>query len=148
MLRATAGNTKNNNPEENFESRAPAKVSPKSIKAARPGDCHSFGICHTVKSQNRAITISVITSGPNARNAGVVAKNARHNSPPQSPPRRLPIAYRANPNSNVTPSMGSLAHQMVLGGSFQRIRNQYPKTHSARYWWKNWLPLKVHEICE
>src|SRR6185437_9654018 len=148
MLRATAGNTKNNKPEENFESRAAAKASQKIINAALPGCCHSFGSCQTVSIQKRAITISVITSGPNARNAGVVAKHARHNSPPQSPPRRLPIAYRANPNSNVTTSMGSRAHQIVLGGSFQRIRNQYPKTHSARYWWKNWLPLKVHEICE
>src|SRR6185437_3510769 len=103
MLRATAGKTKNNNPEENLESKAPAKVSPKIINAALPGCCHSLGSCQTVRTQKSAITISVITSGPNVRNAGVVTKHARHNNPPQFPPSRLPNAYRTNPNSSVTP---------------------------------------------
>src|ERR1019366_3206396 len=72
-LRAKATKTKNNNPEENLERKAPARTSPNLRTVPREGDRHIAGSCQTARTQNSAIAMSVITSGPNARNAGMLA---------------------------------------------------------------------------
>src|SRR5579864_2000233 len=133
MLRATARNTKNKSPEENFESNAPANTNPNRATCARLGECHICGNCQTVSTKNSVTTMSVITSGPNAKKVGVDTYAARHNSPPQTPPSRDPQTYRTQPNINVISSMGTRAQKSVGCGSFQRIRNQWPNTHSPRY---------------
>src|SRR6202166_4497963 len=78
-LRTTATKTKNNNPEENFERKAPARASPNLTTVQREGECHISGSCQTARTQNSAIAMSVITSGPNARNAGMLTKTHKHN---------------------------------------------------------------------
>src|SRR5580692_11030905 len=90
-LRAKAINTKNKSPDENFESKAPANARPNFTILPWAGERHMFGICQTVRTQNKETTTSVTTSGPNAIKAGMVAKAARHNKPPQRPPRRAPV---------------------------------------------------------
>ena len=67
------GKTTNNNPEENFDSSAPANVRPNRNTVLRLVERHISGNCQTVRTQNKAIAISVMTRGPKARNAGVVA---------------------------------------------------------------------------
>src|SRR5713226_2041628 len=86
-LSAKATKTKNNSPEENFERKAPARTSPNLRRPRREGEHHIPGSCQTARTQNKVIAVSVITSGPNARNVGVLAKTQRHNSPP----RHLPV---------------------------------------------------------
>src|SRR5260370_16755461 len=71
-LRATATKTKNNNPEENFERNAPARASPNLMTVQRGGECHISGSCQTARTQNSATAMSVITRGPNAKNAGML----------------------------------------------------------------------------
>lgn len=91
MLKATAGKTKKSSPEENFESNAPAKTSPNLTTSPPLGECHMAGNCQMVSSQNSVTTTSVITSGPKARNAGIVTYAIRHSRPPQAPPNCEPI---------------------------------------------------------
>src|SRR6266853_605403 len=71
--RAKATKTKNNNPEENFERKAPARASPNLRTVWREGEHHISGSCRMARTQNSAIAVSVSTSGPNARNAGMLA---------------------------------------------------------------------------
>src|SRR3981081_3709407 len=89
-LRATAAKTKNNNPEENFERKAPARASPNLMTVQRDGECHISRSSHTARTQNSATVTSVITSGPNARNAGMLTKTHKHKSPPHVSPSREP----------------------------------------------------------
>src|ERR1700746_980323 len=90
-LSANAGKTKNNNPEENFESSAPAKAKPTLMTSPREGLRHMFGSCHTVSTQNNVTARSVMTNGPKARKAGIVVYAARHSKPPQKPPSWVPM---------------------------------------------------------
>src|ERR1700687_3270837 len=72
-LNAKATKTKNSSPEENFERKAPARASPNLRTVWREGERHISGSCQMTRTQNNAIAVSVITSGPNARNAGMLA---------------------------------------------------------------------------
>ena len=89
-LSATAANTKNNSPDENFESRAPASTRPNFTIVLGEGERHIFGSCQTVSTQNNVTAMSVITSGPKERNAGMVTKAERQIKPPQEVPSRAP----------------------------------------------------------
>src|SRR5260370_20867804 len=100
-LSAKATKTKNNSPEENFERKAPARTSPNLRRPRREGEHHIPGSCQTARTQNKVIAVSVITSGPNARNDGVLAKTQKHNSPPPPSPRREPNTYIARAKARV-----------------------------------------------
>src|ERR1700746_1072321 len=71
-LRTRARKTKNNNPEENLERKAAARVSPNRTTVPREGDRHISGSCQTASTQNSVIKTSVTTSGPKVRNAGML----------------------------------------------------------------------------
>src|SRR5258708_38633040 len=73
-LRATATKTKNNNPDENFERKAPATASPNLMTVQREGDCHISGSSQTATTQDNTTATSAITSGPTADNAGMLTK--------------------------------------------------------------------------
>src|SRR5208282_3886817 len=89
-LSAKPTNAKNNSPDENFESKAPASTKPNSTTVPRVGERHMFGSCQTVSTQNSVTAMSVITSGPNAIKAGMVTKAERHSKPPQGLPSHEP----------------------------------------------------------
>src|SRR5579863_6531063 len=71
-LKARAANTKNNIPEENFDRNAPARMSPYLTTVPREGECHICGSCQMASTQNKVTATSVMTSGPKARNAGML----------------------------------------------------------------------------
>src|ERR1700677_4347500 len=89
-LNANPANTKNNSPDENFESRAPASTKPNFTTVPGDGERHIFGSCQTASTQNNVTAMSVITSGPKERKAGMVTKAERQSKPPQEPPSRAP----------------------------------------------------------
>src|SRR5271154_5007518 len=89
-LNANAAKLKNNSPDENFESRAPASTRPNFTIVPCEGERHIFGSCQTVSTQNNVTAMSVITSGPKERKAGMVTKAERHSKPPQELPSRAP----------------------------------------------------------
>src|SRR6266852_6302044 len=72
-LSAKTTKTKNNSPEENFERKAPARVSPNWRTVWREGERHISGSCQMARAQNKVAAISVTTSEPNARNVGMLA---------------------------------------------------------------------------
>src|SRR5215471_6711659 len=70
-LKITARNTNSSSPEENFDSKAPAKTNENLRMLPGEGECHISANNQTVRTQNRVMSMSVITSGPNARNGGI-----------------------------------------------------------------------------
>src|SRR2546422_10585463 len=72
VLNAKAPKARNNSPEENFESRAPAKQMPKRAAFLRVGSCQRSANRHTVSKQNKVTAKSVRTSGPKTMNVGVL----------------------------------------------------------------------------
>src|SRR6185503_4590473 len=72
-LRATAGKVSSKRPEEHLDRSAPASANPTTIRSFVVGERHSLAISQIVRTQNRVMTTSVTTNGPNVRNAGVVA---------------------------------------------------------------------------
>src|SRR5208283_4476486 len=60
ILSAKPANVKNNSPDENFESKAPASARPNSTILPCVGERHIFGSCQTVSTQNSVTAMSVI----------------------------------------------------------------------------------------
>src|SRR5215469_14229021 len=70
-LKITARNTNSSSPEENFDSKAPANANENLKMLPGDGECHMSASDQTVRTQNRVMSMSVITRGPNARNGGI-----------------------------------------------------------------------------
>ena len=58
--------------------------------ASRVGSRHMSASAHIASNEKNVIAVSVSTSGPNVRKAGVVTYATRDNRPPHSPPKRDP----------------------------------------------------------
>src|SRR5271157_2833326 len=71
-LNANAPKARNNKPEENFESKAPARHSPKRAAFLRVGSCHRSANRHRVSKQNKVTAKSVRTKGPKTMKVGVL----------------------------------------------------------------------------
>src|SRR5215472_7593349 len=82
-LRRNARKLNSSRPEENFDSRAPAKKSPTLVIVRRLGKCHMEAKLQRVRSEKNVTAISVRTRGPKTRNAGVETKAARQRIPPR-----------------------------------------------------------------
>jgi hypothetical protein len=90
-LKMNAAKQNNNNPAENFESRAPAKANPNFSTAARVGSRHISANAHRVSTEKNVMARSVSSSGPKTRNVGAVAYAARHSSRPHESPSFAPL---------------------------------------------------------
>src|SRR5579875_61592 len=94
-------NAKNSRIAVNFESSAPASANANQYTFALAGSRHSSAIRHSPTNENRTTAVSVITSGPVARNMGVVTNAARQSNAAQSPPSLRAYTKITHPSTSV-----------------------------------------------
>ena len=85
-----AAKTNSSNPAENFESKARASAAANRSMARRDCSRHILANSHSATSANSATIVSMSTSGPNVRNAGMVANQHSANTPPHPSLSRRP----------------------------------------------------------